>query len=129
MRVKGECGKGDWAGASPVRRRLNRGGGTILFYGNAFSEVSWFIDVVSSYYCGVVCEELEGEDGQEGLEDFECIRDLDQVVGVVFDVLIALCCDNDCFSASCANFFDIAHYFVVLWSFCSDEYSGHSVHD
>ncbi len=80
--------------------------------GDAFGEVAGLIDITSEGYGGVVAEELEGDDVEDGLEHVYGLGDVDDVVGVVMDLFIAFCGDGD--DGSAAGF-DLLHGADVLF--------------
>ena len=75
----------------------------------------------------MIGEYLQRNDCQQGLKLLGSVRYRDQMIGVRFDVVIAFGGDDNCFSASSANLFDISDYLFILRALGRDEYCRHSI--
>ena len=85
------------AGERAKARRRQR-----LLDGDGFGEVARLIDVVSEHVGDVISEQLEGQDAQEGLDDFVAGRYGEGVFGDACDGVVAF--GNDAEDASAASF-------------------------
>src|SRR4030095_10330884 len=82
------CNRRERSSPSPNRRRGRHRPG--LFYRDGLSEIARLVDVTTALDSAVVGEELERDNGRDGLQKIEVLRGINDVVSDLGDLLIAL---------------------------------------
>src|SRR5258706_1479843 len=85
----------DYTDSLPRGRSLDR---------HAFGQIARLVHVVAAEDGGVVGHELEGDDGEHRAERLGDVRDVEDVLRVLLDLLVALGGDGDDVAAPGANF-------------------------
>ena len=80
---------------------------------DGFRQVPGLVDVEAAQAGDAVGEQLQRYDGQHGLQERRRARDVDDVVRVVLDVLVAVRRDRDHVGAAGAHLLDVRHDLVV----------------
>ncbi len=78
------------------------------FDGDALGEVAGLVDVAATLACDVVGQQLQGDDGQERLDDLGGVGDRQEDVGQLGDRLVSLGADGDDPPLAGADLLDVA---------------------
>ena len=85
-----------------------------LLHRDAFRQISGLVHVAASSYGDVVGEELEGDDFEEGEEEFGGGGDVDGGFDEGGDVVVAFCRDGDDPAGTRGDLLDVGEGFFVL---------------
>ena len=83
-------------------------------HGDALCKISWLVDVAAAFDGDVVGEELEGDDFEDGEEEFGGGGDFQYMLDELMDVLVAFGGDGDDAAAAGGDFLDVAKGLLVL---------------
>ena len=84
------------------------------FYGDGFGEVAGLVDVAAAADGDVVREELQGDDLEDGQEQFGRGGDVEGVFDQLLDVAISLGGDGDDAAGAGGNLLNVAEGLLVL---------------
>lgn len=97
--------------------------------GDGFGEISGLIEVITEHVGDVIGEELEVEDGEEGLDEFVAIGDEEGVFAGAGECVVAVSKDSDDASAARFDFLEVRECFFVGGILWRDDDDGESVVD
>src|SRR2546423_1672865 len=86
---------------------------TCLLHCHRLGQVPGLIYVAAPCYGGVVGEQLQGDGCQQGAEGLQCLRDVEVVVGVLANVLVAFGGDDYDVGVAGTDLLDVADDFFV----------------
>jgi hypothetical protein len=76
---------------------------------------------------GMISQKLQRHHSQHRLQNFRCIRNGDELVCMLFDILITFRGDYYNLSTACPDLRYIAHNLVILWTRSCNENRRHTV--
>src|SRR2546421_3156445 len=98
-------------GTTPLTR-IGPGMLALLLDRDGFRQIPWLVDIQASEPRDAIREQLQRHDGEHRLQEGRSPRDVDDVVGVMLDVLVAVRRNRDYMCTPRTHFLDVGDHLV-----------------